>query len=133
VWLDYVEPITTFWAAVDIATLPACGPESFSRVTIEAMAMGKPVITTRVGGPEEIIESGLSGFLIQPGDSRILIATIEELLNDPEKRENMGRAGRRRVEQLFSADLYAQRMMALCDEIVSNLEERNLGKSIRII
>jgi len=119
-WFDYIEPVTSFWAAVDMAVLPACGPESFSRVTIEAMAMGKPVIATRVGGPEEIIEEDVSGILVQPCNSRALTDAINSLLNDKNKAQRMGQAGRQRVTACFSAERYAERIMQIYHHLINN-------------
>lgn len=118
-WFDYIDETKVLWAAVDIAVLPACGPEAFGRVVIEAMAMERPVIATMVGGPEEIIESGSSGLLIPPGDSQALTESIDELLNDGAKAKRIGKSGRQRVEGLFSAELYAERIMAMYDHLLA--------------
>jgi glycosyltransferase involved in cell wall biosynthesis len=118
-WFDYISPIAVFWAAVDIAVLSASGPEAFSRVILEAMAMQRPVISTFSGGPQEIIEISSTGRLVPPGDSKALSGEILTLLSDPDARLRMGASARARVERLFSADLYADKIMELYDKVLN--------------
>jgi glycosyltransferase involved in cell wall biosynthesis len=83
--------------------------ESFGVVNVEAMACGKPVVSTRRGGPSETVAHGETGYLVEPGDVAGMAAAVIRLLNDPELRGNMGRAGRLRAERLFSARATAAR------------------------
>lgn len=76
--------------------------EAFGLSLATAMACGKPVVSTRSGGPEEIIEDGISGSLCPAGDSGTLARAILELLADDEKRMSMGQAARKRIEEKFS-------------------------------
>jgi len=117
-WLDYVNRIALFWAAVDIAVLPSCGPDAMPRVIIEAMAMQRPVISTPVGGPQEIIETPDLGLLVPMADSVALANAISKLLNDPGERQQLGVLSRKRVERFFSANIYAHRMMNLYDHVL---------------
>lgn len=118
-WLGYISPIADLWAAVDIAVLPACGPEAFGRVILEAMAMQRPVVSTFSGGPEEIIQDTETGRLVPQRDSGALTTAIAELLADPEERQRMGALARMVVEHFFSADLYARRIMDLYDNVLN--------------
>jgi glycosyltransferase involved in cell wall biosynthesis len=77
-------------------------PEGFGLTCIEAMALGKPVIATNIAGSSETILDGVTGFLISPGQPSILAQKILELINNPDLRYKMGKAGRERVEQLFN-------------------------------
>ena len=80
-------------------------PEPFGRVIVEAMACGVPVVAAKAGGPEEIVEDGVSGWLTTPGDVPRLSAALARALSaDPAP---VGRAGRRVVEERFSADRFA--------------------------
>lgn len=117
-WLGYIRNVAQFWEAVDIAVVPSCGPEAFGRVIIEAMAMGKPVVTTLAGGPQEVIDAPTSGLLIPMADSVALAGAIERLLSSPDERRRMGNAARARVEREFSATAYAQKMMDLYDKVL---------------
>ena len=89
----------------DVAVHFSTRPESFGRVLVEAMACGVPVVAARDGGPQEIIEHGVSGSLTRPGDvTGLPTARAPELASDPEP---IRRAARRAVEERFSADRFA--------------------------
>ena len=70
---------------------------------LEAMAAGLPVVTTDVGGNREAVIDGTTGLLVPAGDPSALAEALEDLWQDGEKRSSMGKAGRSRVEQHFSA------------------------------
>ncbi len=86
---------------IDVFVL-ASEAEGLGRVILEAMAAGKPVVASRVGGIPEMVVDGETGFLVTPGDSRELAERILAILADRERAAEFGRAGRRRVEQRFS-------------------------------
>jgi glycosyltransferase involved in cell wall biosynthesis len=91
--------------------------ESYGMVNVEAMASGKPVVSTRQGGPSETVADGETGYLVDAGDADGLARRVIELLRDPALRARMGAAGRARVERLFSA----QTMAAMFDAALKNL------------
>lgn len=91
--------------------------ESYGMVNVEAMASGKPVVSTRKGGPSETVDDGETGFLVDPGDAEGLAKRVILLLNDPDLRQRMGADGRARVERLFSAGT----MAAQFDAALKNL------------
>ena len=82
--------------------------EGFGRVLIEAMALSKPVIATKVGGVPEIVKDGENGFLIEPKDPDALAAKLKILINSPELTIKMGEAGRALVSENFSNAKYIQ-------------------------
>jgi glycosyltransferase involved in cell wall biosynthesis len=69
---------------------------------LEAMAHGRPVVATAVGGIPQLVEDGRTGLLVEPGDVVVLRAALERLLGDAELRRRMGRAARARVQRLCS-------------------------------
>lgn len=95
--------------------------EPFGKIVIEAMAMQKPVVASRVGGVPEIVVDGKTGFLVPPGNSDALYYALEQLLSDREKRENMGREGRKRVEQYFSLETTVRETERVYEDILLSL------------
>jgi glycosyltransferase involved in cell wall biosynthesis len=91
------------YAATDIFCLASQWEEAFGWVIAEAMAFGKPVVASAVGGIPEVVEDGVTGFLVSPcTDSALLARQILRLLRaSSEERQLMGAAGRRAVEQKF--------------------------------
>jgi glycosyltransferase involved in cell wall biosynthesis len=89
-------------AASAVVVVPSLA-ESFGLACAEAMSMGRPVIGTTVGGVPEVVADGITGLLIPPADSSALARALCRLLESPELRESLGRAGRERVK-LFSPE-----------------------------
>ncbi|HUE86544.1 MAG TPA: glycosyltransferase [Vicinamibacterales bacterium] len=83
--------------------------EGFGLAVLESMALGKAVIATRVGGLPDIISDSAHGILVPPGDPMALRAAMESLLADHALRNELGTAGRTRVETAFSATAAARR------------------------
>jgi glycosyltransferase involved in cell wall biosynthesis len=102
-FLGFQEEAQHIIAALDALVLPATRPEGLGGVLLEAMAVGVPVIATRLGGPAEIIEDHVSGLLIAPRQPDQLARAITELLGDPQLRHSIGDTGRLVVEQRFDA------------------------------
>jgi glycosyltransferase involved in cell wall biosynthesis len=89
--------------------------ESYGMVNVEAMACGRPVVSTRQGGPSETVVDGETGYLVDAGDAEGLARHVLALLRDPALRRRMGAAGRARVEAHFSAAAMAQRFTSTLD------------------
>ena len=93
-----------------LLVLPSVEPEPFGRTLVEAMAAGCPPIATAAGGPLEIIEEGVNGLLVAPGDAKALAAAIQDLLANPDRARAMGKAGRARAVTRFSLDRMVEEM-----------------------
>jgi glycosyltransferase involved in cell wall biosynthesis len=106
--------------AMDVVIHASIRPEPFGRVLIEAMALGRPVIAPRLGGPCEIVADGETGLLVPPRDANALAAAIVELVNAPARREAMGRAARERVDRIFDIRRHVAAMEQVFDEILQS-------------
>jgi glycosyltransferase involved in cell wall biosynthesis len=83
---------------------------------LEAMFAGVPVVSTRVGGIPELVEDGVTGLLVEPGDDDGLAAAILELLDDPARAEAMGAAGRARAFARFDARVTTDALLGVIAE-----------------
>ena len=92
------------YTAADLVVVPSVWPEPLSRVLLEAMQLGRPVVATRVGGSPEAVDDGVTGLLVERGDAAGLARAIAELLLDPERRVKMGAAARERAREVFRED-----------------------------
>jgi len=109
----------------DFFVLPSLD-EGLGRSMVEAMAAGKPVVASRVGGIPEAVEDGKTGILVPPGDAHALANALAFMLDNPEKALEMGRRGRERAVRLFDEERMVDSICALYRELlgqVSNSKE----------
>jgi glycosyltransferase involved in cell wall biosynthesis len=86
----------------DVLMMPTIAQEALGRTAVEAMAAGRPVIASRLGGLPYTVAEGSTGLLCEPGDAEDLARKMEVLLDDPDLRARMGLAGRRRFEEHYA-------------------------------
>lgn len=101
------EELAACYAACEIFALPSAG-EGFGLVYLEAMFHGKPVIGGTHGGAPEVIQDGLTGYLVPHGDAAQLATSIETLLSEPALAQKMGERGRQRVEREFRFNVFSK-------------------------
>jgi|JI9StandDraft_1071089.scaffolds.fasta_scaffold78527_2 N,N'-diacetylbacillosaminyl-diphospho-undecaprenol alpha-1,3-N-acetylgalactosaminyltransferase len=99
---DFHSNIKTFFKMASIVVLPSKVREGVPRSLIEALAFSKPVVTTNVIGCREVVESGVNGYLVPPGDADALANAISDLALDDKKREIFGQKSRILAEKKFS-------------------------------
>lgn len=98
-------------------------PEAFGRTTVEAMAMGKPVIATAHGGSLETVLDAETGWLVPPSDASAMARAIDEALTDSERRKTFGAAGQERVHQYFTLKTMCEKTLDVYWEMVSQKEK----------
>jgi glycosyltransferase involved in cell wall biosynthesis len=103
-------------ARLDVLVQPSRA-DNLPLAILEAMALGLPVIGTRVGGIPELVVDGETGLLVEPERPEELAAALDSLAADPVRRAELGRRGRERVVEHFSADAIARRTVALYEEL----------------
>jgi glycosyltransferase involved in cell wall biosynthesis len=102
-FLGHREDVPAVLAQADIFVLPSRS-EAFPNALTEAMAAGVPVVATAVGGIPELVTDGETGRLVPTGDPMALARAVLELLDEPMRAAELGRAGRRRIEETYSFD-----------------------------
>jgi glycosyltransferase involved in cell wall biosynthesis len=93
--------------------------EGMSNALLEAMAVGRPVVVTDVGGNPEVAVDGETGLVVPPADPPQLAASIVKLLEAPELAAEMGAAGRRRVLEHYHIDVMTRRIEELYEELLA--------------
>ncbi|MFH1865781.1 MAG: glycosyltransferase [Candidatus Eisenbacteria bacterium] len=117
------DDIGDILSAIDVSVLTSL-KEGCSNVVLESMAAGRPVVATDVGGNRELIENGVTGYLVPAGDAAGIARHVLELLEDPDLRQRMGAAGRTRVRSRFTAGRMVEDTVAF---YLSVLGERAAG------
>jgi len=106
-----------FMPCFDALALPSF-TEGLPNVVLEAFAAGVPVVATAVGGTPEVIEDGLSGYLVPPGKPALLSQRIRQVLSDDAARKAMGEQGRQRVRDEFTFEAQARQYQQLFDGLL---------------
>ena len=99
------DNVVNFMNCLDVLVLPSIRDEDFPNVILEAMALGKPVIASRLAGIPEQVSMDVNGFLVEPGNARELSDAIGKLTANPSVRQTMGRASSQRFNDHFSSDI----------------------------
>jgi glycosyltransferase involved in cell wall biosynthesis len=87
--------------------------EGLGVVALEAMNYGTPVVASRIGGIPDVVEDGVTGLLVPPGDAAALAAALRRLLDEPDLARKLGEAGRRRLREQFSWEAITARWEAV--------------------
>jgi glycosyltransferase involved in cell wall biosynthesis len=107
------------YSIMDLVAIPSRS-EGFGLTAVEAMVAGKPVVASRVGGLTEIVQDGITGFLVEPQNHRELADAILKCLKDNDYSAQLGVAGGKRAEEMFSLDIYARVINSLYQWALSN-------------
>jgi glycosyltransferase involved in cell wall biosynthesis len=104
---------------MDIFILPSLH-EGIPMVLLEALALKRPVVASRVGGIPEVLSHGQSGILVSPAKPAELARAIADLIENQEKAVAIGDAGRVQIESEFSASVMADRTVSIYESLVRN-------------
>ena len=123
-WRDHVTllghrtDVENVLASLDVLVLPSYAHEGIPQIILQAQAMARPVVATRIGGIPEVVEDGATGLLIEPRDPAALAEKISRLLEDASLRERLGAAARKSVEARHSLDDMGNRLLNLYGTLV---------------
>jgi glycosyltransferase involved in cell wall biosynthesis len=114
----YRDDIAAVLAASDVVVHASLEPEAFGRVIIEAMAAGRPVVGSMVGGVPELIEDGVSGLLVPPNDAARLARAVRRILDDRDLARRLAEGGLKRVREDFDIRLHLERVSKIYEAMV---------------
>jgi glycosyltransferase involved in cell wall biosynthesis len=114
--LGYRSDASDVVAALEVA-ISSSAYEGSPLAVMEYMESARPIVATRVGGVPDLIEDGVNGLLVDPGDEAALAAAIGRMLADPEAARRMGEAARERRRREFTVDLMVRRFEALYERL----------------
>jgi glycosyltransferase involved in cell wall biosynthesis len=123
-FMGHRDNIGDFIKLFDIAVLSS-KYEGCSNFIIEAMACGKPVVATDVGGNSELVVNGLTGLLVKKEDPRALASAVLRLLKDEQLRVELGNAGQQRAKQEFMLEQMVRETERIYRKLISETQERN--------
>jgi len=118
--------------AADICVVPSVWDEAFGLAALEAMARGKPVVATAVGGIPEVIQAGATGLLVPPADEARLAAAMASLLTDRAAATRIGFYARDAVATRFTAEIQLARLTELVTEHLAPRDARMIGSAERL-
>lgn len=113
-WRGYVPNVRAVYPEFDVCVVPSRFEEPFGMVAVEAGLAGVPVIATRRGGLPEVVDDGVTGFLVAPENPPELAERLLQLAADGALRERLGAAARARVRARFTADRMVREIEAHC-------------------
>lgn len=112
------EVVLRLYGLADLVASPSIWPEPLSRVHLEAMAAGKPIIASRIGGNLETVIDGKTGLLVAPRDVDALAESIVYLLENPKAASELGKRGMKEAKRHFSPSGTARKMIALYESML---------------
>ena len=121
--LGIVKNMAEIMVASDIFVVPflnTVGVADYPTSMLEAMAVGKPVIATRVGGIPEIVKHKENGMLVEPNNVDELVSAIIYMLNNKEEAKNMGEEGAKTISEKFRSETVADKLERIYEEVISN-------------
>ena len=118
-FVGHQSTVSDFIEAMDIFVLPSLH-EGIPMVLLEAMALSRPIVASKTGGVPEVIQHGENGLLVEPGNPEAIAEAIETLIRQVANADQLGRNGRIRVTQNFTANIMAEKTADLYRRLVGS-------------
>jgi glycosyltransferase involved in cell wall biosynthesis len=112
------EPLLAFYRRARILAVPSVWFEPFGMVAADAMALGVPVVASRIGGLPYVVDDGVTGILVTPGDPGDLVRGLRQLWNDEASCTVMGNAGRIKALRQFSQETFYRNLMTAYESAI---------------
>jgi glycosyltransferase involved in cell wall biosynthesis len=123
-FLGYQEDVAPWYAICDVVVLTSAS-EGTPVTIIEALAAGRPVVATNVGGVSDVVDEGETGFLVPPGDTSAVAERLEILARDADRRTTMGREGRTRMLRRYAIERLVEDIDELYRELLATTPATN--------
>ncbi len=118
-WLGVRHDMPIVIASVDMVIVPSLYPESFGRSVIEAQAVGRPVIASRLGALEDLIEDGQTGLLVRAGDAQALARALEQFMSDESLRAQCVEAAHRQAQTRWDLTRMVEQTLQIYEECIA--------------
>jgi glycosyltransferase involved in cell wall biosynthesis len=117
-FVGFRRDLAEIFSVMDLMALPSLS-EGLPNVVLEAFAASKPVVASNIGGVPELVEEGISGYLVPPGRPEPLAKAILKMLGDSEKMQSMGAAGYERVRREFTFEAQTEKLEAIYHQMIN--------------
>jgi len=122
-WVENKD-LDTYYEKASLVVVPSISVEAFGLVILEAMSAGRPVIGTNVGGIPELIEEGVNGYLVAPGNPEQIADKVIKLFAEEKLLTELGRNARRKAEE-FSAEKHLENLEKIYAEVIKKYKRQN--------
>lgn len=123
--MGFTTDLNLIYSNTTISLIPSIKPDSLPTTALESFSHGIPIIGSNIGGIPEIIDDGINGFLISPGNSMALANYMKFFLLNQSKVKDMGRAAKEKYNELFSQELFSQRIRTIINESCNHRNGRS--------
>jgi glycosyltransferase involved in cell wall biosynthesis len=111
--LGHRTDVPNILASLDVLVLPSYAHEGIPQIILQAQAMTRPIVATRIGGIPEVVEDGKTGVLVEPREAKALEEAIGRLLDDASCAGALGQNGRQQIEAKYSVDAMGEKLLGL--------------------
>jgi glycosyltransferase involved in cell wall biosynthesis len=129
IFMGFREDIPEITAALDLSVLPSIDCDASSAVLKEAMAMGRPVVATIIGGAGDIVEADKTGLLVPHADPEALATAIGTILGMPDRGRAMGERGQQRVVAHFTRERLVEQTLATYRKVLERWQQHQQGNN----